>query len=152
MDNRPPRKCAYENCNIIILVKYGTGGANRKYCSLACLDAARTIQRRNNKAITKEQNAKRVIEKKTIALTQYGPEKQIKCSWSDCMVTDLDMLSLDHIDNSGARDRKIRGTGISLYMSLMKDGWPPGFQTLCHNHQWKKEILRRRTQGREQKL
>jgi len=29
-------------------------------------------------------------------------------------------------------------------MKLKRDGYPEGLQTLCHNHQWKKEILRRR--------
>ena len=35
------------------------------------------------------------------------------------------------------------------YKARRKAGFPDGFQTLCHNHQWKKELMRRREQ-REQ--
>jgi hypothetical protein len=56
------------------------------------------------------------------------------------------MLTIDHIDNSGAADRK-KGNqygGVQFYVILKNAGYPDGFQTLCHNHQWKKEMLRRR--------
>jgi hypothetical protein len=53
------------------------------------------------------------------------------------------MLSLDHVNNDGSKDRK-RGTGNNLYLSVEREKYPDGFQTLCHNHQWKKEIMRRR--------
>jgi hypothetical protein len=57
------------------------------------------------------------------------------------------MLSLDHINNDGALDRKNGsrgGGGIATYQRVRKQGFPDGFQTLCHNHQWKKELMRRR--------
>jgi hypothetical protein len=77
-------------------------------------------------------------------LSRYGPQGKLQCCWPDCTVIDPDMLSLDHVENNGAEDRKIRGTGVQLYCRLRKEGYPEGFQTLCFNHQMKKELMRRR--------
>lgn len=82
--------------------------------------------------------------RKVRVLTHYGKERLLLCCWEGCTVCDPDMLSIDHKNNDGSQDRNIRGTGNNLYLSLEKEGYPEGFQTLCHNHQWKKEILRRR--------
>ena len=54
------------------------------------------------------------------------------------------MLSLDHIYNDGSADRKNKPTGDNFYRFLEKEKYPEGFQTLCMNHQYKKEILRRK--------
>jgi hypothetical protein len=55
------------------------------------------------------------------------------------------MLSLDHVNNDGAKDRvgNLKG-GYAFYRWLKTHGFPGEFQTLCHNHQWKKELMRRR--------
>lgn len=77
------------------------------------------------------------------------PNGECKCSWEVCVVCDLDMLSLDHINNDGAEEKRNgRGSGRGLYTKLKKAGFPEGFQTLCQNHQWKKENVRRREQRR----
>jgi hypothetical protein len=83
-------------------------------------------------------------QRKIRVLSHYSGKETPQCTWEDCTVCDLDMLSIDHIANDGQADRSTRGTGNSLYRALEKEGFPEGFQTLCHNHQWKKEILRRR--------
>ena len=86
---------------------------------------------------------------KTLVFSAYGPNGECKCSWEGCVVCDLDMLSLDHINNDGAEERRNgRGSGRGLYTKLKKAGFPEGFQTLCQNHQWKKENVRRREQRR----
>jgi hypothetical protein len=38
---------------------------------------------------------------------------------------------------------------VNLTGKLRREGYPAGSQTLRHNHQWKKEILRRHEQGRK---
>ena len=94
-------------------------------------------------------------QRKLRVLAHYGKGNLPNCCWEGCTVIDPDMLSIDHKDNNGAEDRKVRGTGNTLYLSLEKEGYPEGFQTLCHNHQWKKEILRRtslRVQSAKEKL
>lgn len=86
--------------------------------------------------------AKRKLE----VLAHYGKRKQVQCRWVKCTVIDPDMLTIDHVDNTGAEERKRNKThaGMTFYAILKRTGFPKGFQTLCHNHQWKKELMRRR--------
>jgi len=81
--------------------------------------------------------------RKLRVLTHYGKDGKLLCCWEGCTVVDPDMLTLDHVNNDGASDRKAKGTGT--YRQIEKCGYPDGFQTLCCNHQWKKEVLRRRS-------
>ncbi|QNJ57715.1 HNH endonuclease [Streptomyces phage Keanu] len=42
------------------------------------------------------------------------------------------LLTIDHIDNDGGDHRReLGGGGYRLYAWLIKEGFPPGFQTLC---------------------
>jgi hypothetical protein len=93
--------------------------------------------------IQRTQDEKRKIR----VLTHYGPSGVLRCCWVDCSVVDSDMLSIDHVNNDGATARKTgyNGCGTGLYRTLEKLDYPEGYQTLCHNHQWKKEIMRRRS-------
>jgi hypothetical protein len=59
------------------------------------------------------------------------------------------MLTIDHEKNDGAEERKKYGSSLYLYL---RKNFPDGYQTLCHNHQWKKEIMRRRTARRAREL
>jgi hypothetical protein len=79
-------------------------------------------------------------------LTHYGPDGVLQCSSLGCEVNDLDMLTLDHVNNDGAEDRNNgrNCTGVRLYWVLKSEGYPTGFSTLCCNHQSKKELVRRR--------
>lgn len=83
---------------------------------------------------------------KVIVLTHYGPQGELRCAWNGCDVTDIDMLSLDHINNDGnvARRQSKQNAGVNFYRRLKVARFPDGYQTLCHNHQWKKELMRRR--------
>jgi hypothetical protein len=82
---------------------------------------------------------------KTQVLSHYGKGGKLKCCWHGCAVTDIDMLTLDHINNDGKqhKERGYKG-GIGGYGQLRLAGYPSGFQTLCANHQLKKEIVRNR--------
>lgn len=82
------------------------------------------------------------VEVKRKVLEHYGGGK---CVWPGCSITDPDMLTLDHIENNGAEDRKAkRRLGVILFRHLIKNDYPEGFQVLCGNHQLKKELMRRR--------
>ena len=97
------------------------------------------------KARIRQYNRKNKVE----TLTHYGPRGQLRCCWKRCLVTDVDMLSLDHVNNNGAEHRKelgINNSGVQIYGVVKRAGFPEGFQTLCCNHQMKKELLRRRAQ------
>ena len=76
-------------------------------------------------------------------LSYYGINGVAQCCWTRCNVSDIDMLSLDHIRNDGNKDRERTGIvgGYFLYLKLRKEGYPKGFQTLCCNHQLKKALV-----------
>jgi len=82
-------------------------------------------------------------ELKKEVLTHYGKNGKLQCCWDGCVVDDLDVLSLDHLADDGAEHRKHIGTRI--YRWAKSHGFPPVLQTLCMNHQWKKELTRRRS-------
>lgn len=60
-----------------------------------------------------------------------------------CGETELEFLTIDHINNDGAKQRrdnpKIHGGG-ALYRWLRKQDWPSGFQCLCMNCNWSKRL------------
>jgi hypothetical protein len=59
-----------------------------------------------------------------------------KCSC--CGETEPMFLSIDHIDNDGAKERKsglYAGSGTAFYGWLRKNGFPTGYQVLCMNCQ-----------------
>jgi hypothetical protein len=69
-----------------------------------------------------------------------------KCCWKDCHISDLDLLVLDHIANNGNKERKrldLRGS-VAFYLHLKRHNYPKGYQVLCHNHNYLKELNRRR--------
>lgn len=61
-----------------------------------------------------------------------------KCLY--CNIIDMDVLCLDHIENNGKEDRRIRGTGHRLFAKLIKEKFPSGYQVLCFNCNRKKEL------------
>jgi hypothetical protein len=67
------------------------------------------------------------------------------CRW--CGQGDIDVLTIDHINNDGAEHRKTRRamTGNAMYSWLIKNDYPEGFQVLCFNCNVKKELLYRRS-------
>lgn len=95
-------------------------------------------------ALVREERRKQRVDQKLQALSLYGPQGRIQCSWPGCEVSDPDVLTLDHVDNDGyARRAAGESRGDSLYRKVLKEPLP-GLQTLCANHNLKKEVLRRR--------
>lgn len=93
-----------------------------------------------HKAVKRRHTAKLKLE----VLTNCSPNKVLGCSWEGCAVTDLDMLSLDHVKNDGAEHRREHGQN-GIYVLARKLGYPKDvFQTLCMNHQWKKRLMHHR--------
>ena len=89
----------------------------------------------------------RQLTLKSAVMSAYGKNGNARCCWDGCNVRDLDMLTLDHLENNGAEHRRVytktgRGGGSLLYFTLQKQGFPAGYQTLCANHNLKKHILR----------
>lgn len=71
-------------------------------------------------------------------LTHYGKGKLVCVH---CGFADVRALTIDHVTNNGAQDRKQgRKSGIWLYSWLKSHNYPLGYQTLCFNCQWIKRI------------
>ncbi len=85
-----------------------------------------------------KQNLKRAERRKGVwkkAIEAYGGAH---CSWPGCTETRLDCLSLDHVSQDGAEQRrKGEASQDGLYRQLKENDWPPGFRVLCRNHNWK---------------
>jgi hypothetical protein len=69
---------------------------------------------------------------RAIVINHYGG----RCVF--CGNTNLNHLTIDHINNDGAKHRKtVRGSRI--YVWLIKNNFPSGFQVLCWNHNAEKQ-------------
>lgn len=70
-------------------------------------------------------------------LTHYGGSPP-RCAC--CGTDDVRVLAVDHINNDGAKHRKITGAGTGFYLWLKRNGFPKGFQVLCMNCNWIKRL------------
>lgn len=66
-----------------------------------------------------------------------------------CGEADLDVLTVDHINNDGASHRRILFAhrpidGHTFYQWLITNNFPNEFQVLCRNCNWKKHLQYRR--------
>lgn len=97
----------------------------------------------------REANRRSKMKLKAEVLTHYGKSGKLQCCWEKCEVKDLDMLTLDHVNNDGSKcfikGKTKRVGGTEMYRWARISRFPKGFQTLCCNHQMKKELLRKRT-------
>jgi hypothetical protein len=59
-----------------------------------------------------------------------------------CGILDVDVLTIDHISGGGNKHKSSIGgsLGRKLYTFLKKSGFPPGYQVLCFNCNWKKHL------------
>src|ERR1700674_1431766 len=90
---------------------------------------------------TREQN-------KLDTLKHYSRNGVLGCCWEGCTVCDLDMLTLDHIEDDGQNHRNAAGnrrlSGDALYTWARRNNYPGNFQTLCSSHQLKKRVMKDR--------
>ena len=111
--------------------------------------ARAAVYRDKNRAKIREESKayyrKHAQETKEKVFAHYGPNGEMRCSWEGCEVRDVDMLSIDHLDGNGGKHRLETGKGFMFYRWLIRNKYPDSFQTLCMNHQVKKEALKRRT-------
>ena len=50
-----------------------------------------------------------------------------------CSESQYEFLGIDHVNGGGRKHRKKIGSGLGIYSWLRQQGYPPGFQVLCHN-------------------
>jgi hypothetical protein len=83
----------------------------------------------NRESVVQKTRA-RYFKLKVDVFTAYSNGGEPRCA--DCGEQKLEFLSIDHVDSDGASHR--RKIGKSLYLWLRRNGFPGGFQILCHNH------------------
>lgn len=89
-------------------------------------------ENRESESARKREQNRRV---KMDTLLHYGG----KCAC--CGEAEPLFLAIDHIDGGGNEHRRSLGwkrTGHNFYRWLKKEGYPSGFQVLCHNCNWGK--------------
>lgn len=75
---------------------------------------------------------------KTKVLSHYSGGDTPACI--HCGVRDMRILSIDHIDGSGAEHRRLVSSGTGFYHWLVRNNYPEGYQTLCMNCQFIKRF------------
>lgn len=84
--------------------------------------------------------SKNYKQKKDKLFKAYGG---YKCAC--CGETEELFLTIDHINNDGARHRKeLKKQKTYFYKWLWENNYPKGFQVLCHNCNVGKELNRRK--------
>ena len=79
------------------------------------------------------ESRRRSQREKQEAINHYGG----KCLC--CGEKELVFLGIDHIDGGGRAHREQLGGGNRIYRWLKQNGYPSGFQTLCHNCNFAKD-------------
>jgi hypothetical protein len=94
------------------------------------------IQRKKHRVIANRSNYK--LKREVFSHYCNGA---IECN--SCKNNQLDMLTIDHINNDGAEHRKSINAigGIDFYRWLKNNGFPTGLQVLCWNCQMKKRRM-----------
>lgn len=93
----------------------------------------------------REKNHEEYLAKKRVYSKVYRQKKRREAiaAYGDCCAccgeTIPEFLGIDHMNNDGGKHiverygGKKRLGGLSLYRWLKDNGYPPGFQILCHN-------------------
>lgn len=80
-----------------------------------------------------ERNRKRNNEIRYVCLGHYS-NGLVQCNC--CGEKQIKFLALDHINGGGNKHRKqigIKGKGGNIYLWIIRENFPNGFQVLCHN-------------------
>lgn len=93
-----------------------------------CLERARKYRKRNRQEINQKRRQSKVKERWEV-LSHYSNGVP-KCAC--CGIRNYEFLSIDHINNDGAKHRK-KVPSSQLYQWLRLNKYPEGFQVLCFN-------------------
>jgi hypothetical protein len=91
-------------------------------------------RRQSNLELDRWKSAKYRAKLKNKIISHYSNNK-IKCACQGCSVTEIEFLTIDHINGGGnkhKRQENMKG-GSGLYKWLIKNNYPDGFQVLCYN-------------------
>ena len=89
----------------------------------------------NNREKLKLKNSKRNKARHNeakIKVIEHYTGGDIKCMCSGCEVTEIEFLSVEHINGGGQEDRNKSGAR-TFYERLVKDNYPEDIEILCFN-------------------
>jgi hypothetical protein len=99
-----------------------------KWCLACRKKGRRTIAANRKKYLNSKQHRYECRQRlKREVINAYGG----KCRC--CSITEITMLTIDHLNNDGSQQRKHLGHGFAFYYWLRRNRYPPGFQVLCFN-------------------
>lgn len=110
---------------------------NREHRSLYWKEKRRVEKALFGKTKNSEQNRKSRLKLKIEVVEKMGG----KCTC--CGETEIEFLTVDHINNDGVTDRKnkiIPKGGASSFRYIKQNNYPPGFQILCFNCNYSKHL------------
>jgi len=70
-------------------------------------------------------------DKKRLAVLLHYSHGKLECNC--CGERHIQFLALDHIGGGGNKHRKEVGYGDQFFRWLIRNGFPDGYQVLCHN-------------------
>jgi len=86
--------------------------------------------REKHRELVNQRQRKYLVRLRMKVLNHYStPLPKCAC----CGESILEFLTIDHINNDGAKHRKKIGGSHSIYRWLVKNNFPEGFQVLCLN-------------------
>ena len=86
----------------------------------------------NNRERMNEFGRKHREKRKREILEHYGG---VYCSL--CDITDIEVLTLDHVAGGGTKQRRSFKDGHAIYRWIINNNFPSGFRVLCRNCNWK---------------
>lgn len=89
---------------------------------------SRAYRKRNRKIVNQKARDK-TKKRKILVITHYG--KKCIC----CGDIHIEFLSINHPNGDGAKHRRKIGQGY-LYLWLIKNNFPDGFEVMCMNCNW----------------
>jgi len=101
-----------------------TTNDKKKYCSTKCKDKYYYW----NKGM-KEKKKNRLQELKKDIIMKYSDGK-MECEC--CGNKNIEFLTIDHIDENGAKERRKHGTGHNYYRWLKKNDYPTDLNLRCY--------------------
>lgn len=91
----------------------------------------------------KEENA----DKHRKWMSQYASRKREEVirgyggCCSGCGENEARFLTIDHVNDDGAEDRRTTKSGVATYLKIIREGYPPRYQVLCASCNQKKRML-----------
>jgi hypothetical protein len=123
-----------------------TRKVNRHFCKSCLNRRSRIYRNKNHKNYYSTANKKNARKLKIEVLSHYSDTNPPQCAnlfgEHDKPYTTIEALTIDHINDNGAEERKENGRrgGASFYALLKQRKYPLGYQVLCWNCQWIKRI------------